>query len=380
MCEQTRQQAYDLLIDHARAIGANAIVGLRYDASEIGGKTLRRNGSPLLRHRVIIEPDTTHKKLFTAETQRSQMKIQTRMEKRHGGAPLVKSGLPALSDLIGMQGVALWSASSANARPSARAGISCRLSRSTIHAFPVSVVATIMVFLGVLLASAVNFDLITSRPATSSRSPGSPPAGAIHPRVRSANPSALCTASMNHFGSRRYSSIICRLYPDRTPDKSPSPADRAAHIRSECRTARSGREVNRLITLPNRRDWNRQRVQIIPFTQATTIPPSTAHFQHRQPAQPHHPRRRHDKNPPPTHCPKQIHPSRLPPHILHLRPRRTPRRPQTLPRNFPTHRIFHPHSTRPPRMSPESAQHPIKIRSLRDGSTAFCCPFRFGLS
>ena len=37
MCEQTRQQAYDLLIDHARSVGANAIVGLRYDASEIGG-------------------------------------------------------------------------------------------------------------------------------------------------------------------------------------------------------------------------------------------------------------------------------------------------------------------------------------------------------
>src|SRR5579859_5055223 len=39
MCEQARQQAYDLLIDHARAIGANAVVGLHYDASEIGGKT-----------------------------------------------------------------------------------------------------------------------------------------------------------------------------------------------------------------------------------------------------------------------------------------------------------------------------------------------------
>src|SRR6478735_10526334 len=38
MCEQARQQAYELLIDHARAIGANAIVGLRYDASDIGGK------------------------------------------------------------------------------------------------------------------------------------------------------------------------------------------------------------------------------------------------------------------------------------------------------------------------------------------------------
>jgi uncharacterized protein YbjQ (UPF0145 family) len=37
MCEQTRQQAYDLLIDHARAVGANAIIGFKYDASEIGG-------------------------------------------------------------------------------------------------------------------------------------------------------------------------------------------------------------------------------------------------------------------------------------------------------------------------------------------------------
>jgi uncharacterized protein YbjQ (UPF0145 family) len=37
MCEQTRQQAYDLLVDHARQLGANAVVGLRYDASEIGG-------------------------------------------------------------------------------------------------------------------------------------------------------------------------------------------------------------------------------------------------------------------------------------------------------------------------------------------------------
>jgi uncharacterized protein YbjQ (UPF0145 family) len=37
MCEQTRQQAYDLLVDHARALGANAVVGLRYDSSEIGG-------------------------------------------------------------------------------------------------------------------------------------------------------------------------------------------------------------------------------------------------------------------------------------------------------------------------------------------------------
>jgi uncharacterized protein YbjQ (UPF0145 family) len=39
MCEQARQQAYDLLIQHAQQIGANAVVGLRYDASEVGGTT-----------------------------------------------------------------------------------------------------------------------------------------------------------------------------------------------------------------------------------------------------------------------------------------------------------------------------------------------------
>ncbi len=35
MCEQARGQAYALLIEHARAMGANAVVGLRYDASEV---------------------------------------------------------------------------------------------------------------------------------------------------------------------------------------------------------------------------------------------------------------------------------------------------------------------------------------------------------
>ena len=37
MCEQARQQAYDQMIEHARELGANAIVGAKYDASEVGG-------------------------------------------------------------------------------------------------------------------------------------------------------------------------------------------------------------------------------------------------------------------------------------------------------------------------------------------------------
>jgi uncharacterized protein YbjQ (UPF0145 family) len=38
MCEQARQQAYELMIQHARELGANAVVGLHYDASEVVGK------------------------------------------------------------------------------------------------------------------------------------------------------------------------------------------------------------------------------------------------------------------------------------------------------------------------------------------------------
>src|SRR6266567_9448771 len=57
MCEQARQQAYDLLIDHARAIGANAIVGLRYDASEIGGKASSATEVLCYGTAVVIQPE-----------------------------------------------------------------------------------------------------------------------------------------------------------------------------------------------------------------------------------------------------------------------------------------------------------------------------------
>src|SRR5258707_9085517 len=38
MCEQARQQAYDQLLQHAQALRANAVVGLRYESSEVGGR------------------------------------------------------------------------------------------------------------------------------------------------------------------------------------------------------------------------------------------------------------------------------------------------------------------------------------------------------
>lgn len=35
LCEQTRAEAFELAIGHAESLGANALVGVRYDATEI---------------------------------------------------------------------------------------------------------------------------------------------------------------------------------------------------------------------------------------------------------------------------------------------------------------------------------------------------------
>ena len=35
MCERARADAYDLMIRHAEELGANAVVGVRYDATDI---------------------------------------------------------------------------------------------------------------------------------------------------------------------------------------------------------------------------------------------------------------------------------------------------------------------------------------------------------
>lgn len=35
LCEQARQNAYNLLIQHAQQAGANAIIAMRYDANEV---------------------------------------------------------------------------------------------------------------------------------------------------------------------------------------------------------------------------------------------------------------------------------------------------------------------------------------------------------
>jgi uncharacterized protein YbjQ (UPF0145 family) len=35
LCEKTRNEAFDMMLEHAREIGANAVVGVRYDATEL---------------------------------------------------------------------------------------------------------------------------------------------------------------------------------------------------------------------------------------------------------------------------------------------------------------------------------------------------------
>jgi uncharacterized protein YbjQ (UPF0145 family) len=35
LCERTRAEAFELMVGHAEEVGANAIVGIRYDATEV---------------------------------------------------------------------------------------------------------------------------------------------------------------------------------------------------------------------------------------------------------------------------------------------------------------------------------------------------------
>jgi uncharacterized protein YbjQ (UPF0145 family) len=36
LCERAREEAFELMLQHAAQMGANAVVGVRYDATEIG--------------------------------------------------------------------------------------------------------------------------------------------------------------------------------------------------------------------------------------------------------------------------------------------------------------------------------------------------------
>jgi uncharacterized protein YbjQ (UPF0145 family) len=35
LCEKSREEAFEMMLDHAEQLGANAVVGVRYDATEL---------------------------------------------------------------------------------------------------------------------------------------------------------------------------------------------------------------------------------------------------------------------------------------------------------------------------------------------------------
>lgn len=37
LCEKTRAEAFDMMLQHAEELGANAVIGVRYDATEVMG-------------------------------------------------------------------------------------------------------------------------------------------------------------------------------------------------------------------------------------------------------------------------------------------------------------------------------------------------------
>ncbi len=56
MCEQAREQAFDKLLEHAQAMGANAIVGLSYDTSDVGSRQVAATEVLCYGTAVVIKP------------------------------------------------------------------------------------------------------------------------------------------------------------------------------------------------------------------------------------------------------------------------------------------------------------------------------------
>lgn len=54
LCEEARAEGFELMVKHAEQIGANAIIGIRYDATELG-----TNMTEVLAYgtAVVVEPD-----------------------------------------------------------------------------------------------------------------------------------------------------------------------------------------------------------------------------------------------------------------------------------------------------------------------------------
>jgi uncharacterized protein YbjQ (UPF0145 family) len=57
MCEQARQQALERLVRHATELGANAVVGLRYESSEVGSRQGSATEVLCYGTAVVVRPD-----------------------------------------------------------------------------------------------------------------------------------------------------------------------------------------------------------------------------------------------------------------------------------------------------------------------------------
>jgi len=57
LCEKTREEAFDLMMQHAAQMGANGVIGIRYDATEVmqGVTEVLCYGTA-----VIVEPVAAH--------------------------------------------------------------------------------------------------------------------------------------------------------------------------------------------------------------------------------------------------------------------------------------------------------------------------------
>ena len=59
MCEQTREAAYDQMVEHALLLGANAIVGVRYDGSDVSSGSSGATEVLCYGTAVVVEPLVT---------------------------------------------------------------------------------------------------------------------------------------------------------------------------------------------------------------------------------------------------------------------------------------------------------------------------------
>jgi uncharacterized protein YbjQ (UPF0145 family) len=79
LCEQTRAEAFDILIQHATELGANAIIGARYDATELG-----QGVTEVLAYgtAVIVEP-TEGSDIYKKKVKSKKAKVEN-IESGHG--------------------------------------------------------------------------------------------------------------------------------------------------------------------------------------------------------------------------------------------------------------------------------------------------------